>query len=114
MLFFCLQPQCQGNQTSTNENESDRAQAWLGRDRTTQDSRCEARQPQQSTVKVAGLSEKISEDLLTNYFENVRRSKGGPISKIDLDSDLLECFITFESPDGKFEGLFILLAAEND
>ena len=70
--------------------------------RTTQDSLCEVRPPQQCTVKVTGLSEKISKDLLTNYFENVRRSKGGPISKINLDSDLQECLITFESPDGRF------------
>lgn len=91
------------------------AEPWSVGARTTQDSLREVRPPQQCTVKVTGLSEKTSKDLLTNYFENAKRSKGGPISRINLDSDLQECLITFESPDGRFnfEGSFISDAAEN-
>ena len=34
------------------------------------------------------------------YFESTKRSKGGPVRSIDIDRDLRECFITFESPEG--------------
>ena len=61
--------------------------------------------PSQCTVKVTGLSEDISEDLLIMYFENTKRSKGGPVNSIDIDRDLRECLITFESPEGMFKAL---------
>lgn len=55
----------------------------------------------QSTVLVTGLTTDLSEDDLTDYFENVRRSKGGPVSKVDINRERQTCFVTFESPDGK-------------
>ena len=57
---------------------------------------------QQCTVKVTGLLADTSEDLLRNYFENKRRSKGGPVSSVHVDRERQECFIAFESSDGKF------------
>ena len=58
--------------------------------------------PQQCTVKVTGLLADTSEDLLRNYFENKRRSRGGPVSSVDVDRERQECFITFESSNGNY------------
>ena len=62
----------------------------------------ESAPPLQCTVKVMGLLADTSEDVLRNYFENTRRSKGGPVSSVDVDRERQECLITFESSDGKF------------
>lgn len=56
---------------------------------------------QQCTVKVTDLPTEVTEDVLTNYFENERRSKGGPVSRVDIDRDHQTCWITFESPGGR-------------
>ena len=56
----------------------------------------------QCTVKVTGLQADSSEDLLTNYFENHRRSNGGPVSCVVMKPDLQMSLVTFESPDGRF------------
>ena len=87
------------------KNGSKGAQGWAEQDPTTDDGPREGCLPQQCTVKVTGLLDDTSKDLLMNYFENTRRSKGGPICDIEIDRDLRECFITFETPDGKFGGL---------
>ena len=62
----------------------------------------ESAPPQQCTIKVTGLLADTSEDVLRNYFESKRRSKGGPVSSVDVDRERQECFVTFESSDGKF------------
>ena len=56
--------------------------------------------PEQCTVEVTGLPECASEDLVTNFFENARRSKGGPVSAVVMTPELRKCLVTFESPDG--------------
>lgn len=56
-----------------------------------------------STIKVTGLPERATEDLLTNYFENAKRSKGGPVSNVVIKPDSQTCEVTFESPDGRFD-----------
>ena len=38
-----------------------------------------------------------------DYFENQRRSNGGPVSSVVMKRDLQMCLVTFESPDGKSE-----------
>lgn len=99
LVFLYSQQSAHGNTQLTNEKGEKQkgAEAWPVQELTTQHEGCP---PSQCTVKVTGLSEDISEDLLTNYFENTKRSKGGPVCSIDIDRDLRECFITFESPEG--------------
>lgn len=36
-----------------------------------------------------------------NYFENVKRSKGGPVSTVVINPDSQKCLVTFESAEGK-------------
>ena len=65
-----------------------------------------------STVQVKGVLPDTSRDLLVFYFENTRRSKGGPVSSIDMKPDLQICSITFKNSEG-MQNFFIpiLLAA---
>ena len=62
----------------------------------------EPSRPPQCTVEVYGLPPGASEDLVTNYFENARRSKGGPVSAVVMEPEHQKCLVTFESPDGMF------------
>ncbi|XP_022787787.1 poly [ADP-ribose] polymerase 14-like [Stylophora pistillata] len=55
--------------------------------------------PKQCTVKVKGVLPNLSKDLLTLYFENPRRSEGGPVSSIDMKPDLQICLVTFKNPE---------------
>ncbi|RMX48337.1 hypothetical protein pdam_00011104 [Pocillopora damicornis] len=55
--------------------------------------------PEHCIIEVTGLPDGASEDLVTNYFENVRRSKGGPVSSVVMTPELRKCLVTFESPD---------------
>ena len=36
-----------------------------------------------------------------NYFENAKRSKGGPVSSVVLQPEVQKCLVTFESAEGK-------------
>ena len=53
-----------------------------------------------STVQVKGVLPDTSRDFLVFYFENTRRSKGGPVSSIDMKPDLQICLITFKNSEG--------------
>ena len=55
---------------------------------------------QQSSILVEGLPCDATEDLVLNYFENIRRSKGGPVVDVHMSSDSRRCRVIFESPDG--------------
>lgn len=57
--------------------------------------------PKQCTVEVFGLPPGASEDLVMNYFENAKRSKGGPVSTVVINPDSQKCLVTFESAEGK-------------
>ena len=56
---------------------------------------------EQCTVEVFGLPPGASEDLVLNYFENAKRSKGGPVSTVVINPDSQKCLVTFESAEGK-------------
>ncbi|XP_078364642.1 protein mono-ADP-ribosyltransferase PARP14-like isoform X2 [Oculina patagonica] len=58
----------------------------------------ESSPPVQCKVEVHGLPPGASEDLVTNYFENTKRSKGGPVSAVVMEPELQKCLVTFESP----------------
>ena len=51
-------------------------------------------------MEVYGLPDGASEDLVVNYFENARRSKGGPVSCVVMQTDFQKCLVTFESAEG--------------
>lgn len=103
LVFFHSQSPYGNSQLTNEKGEKQKgAEAWPMQELTTQREGCP---PSQCTVKVTGLSEDISEDLLIMYFENTKRSKGGPVNSIDIDRDLRECLITFESPEGMFKAL---------
>ena len=57
--------------------------------------------PEQCTVEVIGLPPGASEDLVINYFENAKRSKGDPVSTVVINPDSQKCLVTFESAEGK-------------
>ena len=57
--------------------------------------------PEQCTVEVFGLPPGASEDLVMNYFENAKRSKGGPVTNVVINPVCQKCLVTFESAEGK-------------
>ncbi|XP_068692521.1 protein mono-ADP-ribosyltransferase PARP14-like isoform X2 [Montipora foliosa] len=58
---------------------------------------------QQCRIVVEGLPNNATEDLVWNYFENKRRSNGGPISEVVMNPDSRTCQVTFECPDDAFK-----------
>ena len=53
------------------------------------------------TIKVTGLATKTTEDSITNYFENERRSGGGAVESVEFQSDTGVALVTFEDANGK-------------
>ena len=47
-----------------------------------------------------GLPPGATEDLVMNYFENEKKSKGGPVTDVILNPEHQTCKVTFESPHG--------------
>ncbi|KAL3863200.1 hypothetical protein ACJMK2_004966 [Sinanodonta woodiana] len=47
-------------------------------------------------VLVTNLATKTSEDTVQMYFENARRSGGGPVEKVEMNKEAGECLIYFE------------------
>ena len=62
---------------------------------------CASSRPEQCTVEVFGLPPDASEELVINYFENAKRSKGGPVSTVVINPVCQKCLVTFESAEGK-------------
>ena len=48
-----------------------------------------------------GLPPGATEDLVMNYFENQKKSKGGPVIDVILSPELQKCKVTFESSHGR-------------
>lgn len=48
-----------------------------------------------------GLPPGATEDLVINYFENEKKSKGGPVIDVILSPEHQTCKVTFESPHGR-------------
>ena len=66
---------------------------------TSKQRRSESFPSSQCTVKVTGLQANTSEDLLMNYFENQRRSNGGPVSSVVMKRDLrFRCALSLSNP----------------
>ena len=52
-------------------------------------------------ILVSGIDSKVSKEFLEDYFENKRRSSGGPIKKITLMSQESKAVIEFEDSSGE-------------
>lgn len=55
---------------------------------------------EQCTVILPDLPPEVDEETLTLYFENVKRSRGGPVSNVKIDHERRTGFITFKSRAG--------------
>lgn len=49
---------------------------------------------------IRGLSKDTTEDALLNYFENTRRSGGGPVEEVKISENTAQ--VKFESSEGNF------------
>ena len=49
---------------------------------------------------IRGLFKDITEDALLNYFENTRRSGGGPVEEVKISENTAH--VKFESSEGNF------------
>lgn len=58
--------------------------------------------PVSCTVLVNGLpvNQHVSEDTLTNYFENTKRSGGGDVWGVEMFINEQYALVTFDKPDG--------------
>lgn len=52
-------------------------------------------------IKITGVAAKTTEDSISNYFENERRSGGGEVEAVDLRPEENVAFVTFKDVDGK-------------
>ena len=52
-------------------------------------------------IKVTNIPPNTSQDALEFFFENRRRSGGGPIEELEYDPDTKSAVITFEDPEGE-------------
>ena len=65
---------------------------------------------QSRVVFIRGLPKDTTEDALLNYFENTRRSGGGPVEKVKISENTAQ--VKFESSEGNFlnvMGMCVLL-----
>ena len=65
---------------------------------------------QSRVVFILGLSKDTTEDALLNYFENTRRSGGGPVEEVKISENTAQ--VKFESSEGNFlngMGICVLL-----
>ena len=58
-----------------------------------------SRVPVSSSILVEGLEENIAMDTVENYFES-KRSHGGPVEKVHMQSEERRCCVYFEDSAG--------------
>ena len=58
-------------------------------------------EPLQTSVEVTGLEPKLTKEFLMMYFENKKRSQGGPIKDIEVFVEDKRAVITFDDPEGE-------------
>ena len=52
------------------------------------------------TIEVHGLNPSSSRDAIELFFESKRRSGGGTVEQVEIDTVNSIAFVTFESPEG--------------
>ena len=58
------------------------------------------RVPVCSCIRVKGLKKETSEETIALYFENTRRSEGGPVSHVER-TEKDQVLVYFENPSSK-------------
>lgn len=56
-----------------------------------------------SSIEVSLLPPNITEDFITDFFENSRRSGGGDVEDVAYDEKTNTAIITFKDPAGYFQ-----------
>lgn len=56
-----------------------------------------------SSIKVSWLPQDITEDFMTDFFENSKRSGGGDVENVCYDEKTNTAIVTFQDPAGYFE-----------
>ena len=56
---------------------------------------------EERSVEVLALPDEVDEELLYLYFENKRRSGGGPLVSVEKDGD--RALLVFEEAEGKWQ-----------
>ena len=54
------------------------------------------------SVEVKGLGDNTNKDTIQLYFENKRRSGGGPVEELNYDKGSGVAIITFSEAEGEF------------
>jgi hypothetical protein len=62
-----------------------------------------SRVPVSNCLLVTSLTPDIHEDTIEFYFENSRKSGGGPVERVKLSADKTACLVYFEN----FRGIFL-------
>lgn len=52
-------------------------------------------------LRVSKIPSDATEDALTFFFENTRKSGGGDVEEVDYDEENHTAIVTFEEDDGK-------------
>lgn len=55
-----------------------------------------------SSIEVSSLPPNVTEDFITNFFENSKRSGGGEVEDVSYDEKTNTVIITFQDPAGYF------------
>lgn len=59
------------------------------------------------SVEVSGFTEKISEEMLLLFFENRKRSGGGPVEEMFYNAKECRAVVTFKNPEGQWSWVFL-------
>lgn len=54
-------------------------------------------------IRVSSLPPNITEELICDFFENVKRSGGGDVEDVSYDEANNTAIITFQDPSGYFQ-----------
>ena len=58
-------------------------------------------------LEVTGIPEQTSEELIQLFFENEKRSSGGPVEKLKFDPETGTAVISFKDRQGRRERFFL-------
>lgn len=65
-------------------------------------SAAESKSADYDSIRVSCLPRGVSEEFITDFFENEKRSGGGDVSDVKYDEQNSTAIVTFEDSDGKF------------
>lgn len=62
-----------------------------------------------SCIKVSSLPPKSNKEIITDFFENSKRSGGGDVEIVAYDETKNTAIITFQDPAGYFQFLYLTM-----